>query len=89
MAKKIPEETGKTIERAILVGVDIFNQQSWLSFEDFLEELYLLAETAGVEVVGEATQSLSKPYTDTYIGSGKVEEIRILATEFERKHCNF
>ena len=46
-----------------------------------LEELYLLAETAGVEVVGEATQSLSKPYTDTYIGSGKVEEIRILATE--------
>ena len=81
MAKKIPEETGKTIERAILVGVDIYNQQSWLSFEDSLEELYLLAETAGVEVVGEATQSLSKPYTDTYIGSGKVEEIRILATE--------
>lgn len=81
MAKKRPENTGKIIEKAILIAVDIFNQQSWLSLEDSLEELYLLAETAGVEIVGEATQSLSKPYSDTFIGSGKVDEIRILVEE--------
>jgi len=46
MAKKRPENTGKIIEKAILIAVDIFNQQSWLSLEDSLEELYLLAETA-------------------------------------------
>jgi GTP-binding protein HflX len=81
MSKKTPEETGKIKERAILVGVDIYDQQTWLSFDDSLDELYLLAETAGVEVVGETTQSLSKPYSDTYIGSGKVEEIKILVSE--------
>ena len=81
MAKKRPENTGKVIEKAILIAVDIFNQQSWLSLEDSLEELYLLAETAGVEIAGEATQSLSKPYSDTFIGSGKVDEIRILVEE--------
>ena len=42
---------------------------------------YLLAETAGVEIVGETTQSLSKPHPDTYIGSGKVDEISILVNE--------
>ena len=82
MSKKNSEPTNLQKERAFLVGVDIYHQTSFLSFEESLEELSLLAETAGLEVVGQTTQSLSKPYPDTYIGSGKVEEIRTLVNEF-------
>ena len=68
-------------EKAILVGVDIYNEKSWLSFEDSLDELALLASTAGLVIVGELTQSLSRPYGDTYIGSGKVDELKALVQE--------
>jgi GTP-binding protein HflX len=44
-------------------------------------ELALLADTAGLEVVGETTQRLNSPNPKTYIGSGKVEEIKFLAEE--------
>lgn len=81
MAKKITEATRMAKEKAFLVGVDIFNQQNWLSLEDSLDELSLLAETAGLIVVGEATQSLSHPNPDTFIGSGKLEEIIALVGE--------
>jgi len=81
MAKKNPESTRSRKERAILVGIDIFGQQSFMTFEESLEELSLLADTAGLEVIGESSQSLSKPHPDTFIGSGKVEELRIMASE--------
>jgi len=83
MSKKTPEPTKLKMEKAILVGVDIYNQPSFLSFEESLEELSLLAETAGLNVVGQTSQSLSKPYPDTYIGTGKVEELRTLVNEFD------
>ena len=43
MSKKIPEETGKAIDRAILVGVDIYNQQSWLSFEELFGRIIFIS----------------------------------------------
>lgn len=46
---------------------------------DSLRELALLADTAGIDVVGEATQRLETPNPKTYIGSGKVQELRRLA----------
>jgi GTP-binding protein HflX len=64
-----------------LVGVDIYNQENWLSLDDSLAELSLLASTAGLIVVGEATQSLSHPNPDTYIGSGKIQEVISLVNE--------
>ncbi len=81
MAKKIPQPTTPPRERAFLVGVDIHHQQKYLSLEDSLAELALLADTAGVEVVGELTQKLSHPHVETYIGPGKVEELKALAEE--------
>ena len=81
MAKKIPEPTRMAREKAFLVGVDIHNTVNWLTLEDSLEELSLLASTAGLEVVGEATQSLSHPNPDTFIGSGKVQEVISLVNE--------
>ncbi|MDX9849555.1 MAG: GTPase HflX [Anaerolineaceae bacterium] len=81
MAKKNTESTRMNTEKAFLVGVDIHNQNDWLSLEDSLEELSLLASTAGLKVVGEATQSLSHPNPETFIGSGKVQEVITLVNE--------
>ncbi len=81
MAKKNTEPTRMNTEKAFLVGVDIYNQNDWLSLEDSLEELSLLASTAGLKVVGEATQSLSHPNPETFIGSGKVQEVITLVNE--------
>jgi len=63
------------------VGVDIFQQKHLLPLQDSLTELGLLADTAGLEVVGELTQRLDHPHVETYIGPGKVEELKILVEE--------
>jgi GTPase len=81
MAKKIPEPTTKRRERAYLVGVELRSQYGLLSVDESLAELSLLAETAGLEVVGHSTQRLDQPNVQTFIGPGKVEEVKILAGE--------
>ena len=45
----------------------------------------LLAETAGLAVVGEVTQNLSSPNSRTFVGSGKLDEIKVLADELDAK----
>lgn len=81
MAKKTPEATRAPRERAFLVGVAIRSEPSVLSLNDSLDELVLLSETAGLEIVGEATQRLDTPSPETYIGAGKVDEVKALVEE--------
>ena len=81
MAKKAPEPTLRPRERAFLVGVEIFRRDELLTLEDSLTELSLLAETGGVDVVGQATQKLNHPNPQTFIGPGKVEEVKALVEE--------
>ena len=81
MAKKIPEPTLHPKERAFLVGVDLYQQPGLLTMDDSLTELALLSDTAGLEVVGELTQRLKQPHVQTYIGPGKVEELKALAED--------
>jgi GTP-binding protein HflX len=81
MAKKNPQPTNPPRERAFLVGVDLFKEKSFLSMEDSLEELALLSDTSGLDVVGELTQKLDRPHVKTYIGPGKVEELKMLVEE--------
>jgi GTP-binding protein HflX len=81
MAKKTPEPTVQPKERAFLVGVDLYQQPGLLTLEDSLAELALLSETAGLDVVGELTQKLNHPHVETYIGPGKVDELKALAEE--------
>jgi GTP-binding protein HflX len=83
MAKKIPEPTERPRERAFLVGIEIHDQDNLLSLEDSLAELALLADTAGLDVVGQATQRLDHPNPQTFIGPGKVEEVQALAEEVQ------
>lgn len=52
-----------------------------LSVADSLDELARLANTAGLEVVGRATQRFDQPNPATYIGAGKVEEVKMLVEE--------
>lgn len=49
--------------------------------EASLEELELLADTAGMDIVGTLTQNLESPNPRTLIGSGKVEELKLLAED--------
>ncbi len=81
MAKKIPEPTVQPKERAFLVGVDLYQQPGLLTLDDSLAELALLSDTAGLDVVGELTQKLNHPHVETYIGPGKVDELKALAEE--------
>lgn len=83
MAKKIPEPTTRPRERAFLVGVEIYSQDELLSLDDSLNELALLADTAGLNVVGQATQKLDHPNSQTFIGPGKVDEVKALVEEFQ------
>lgn len=69
-------ETEQAPERAYLVGADIKGAPKILMIEDSLEELALLADTAGLEVVGQNIQRINAINPSTYIGSGKLEEIK-------------
>lgn len=49
--------------------------------DEHLEELARLADTAGAQVVGTLTQQLDRPHPGTYLGSGKVEELKLRIQE--------
>ncbi len=69
------------IDRALMVGVELLDEKRFLSLENSLSELKRLADTAGFEVVGQITQKLNRPDPKTFIGSGKVREVKNLAEE--------
>jgi GTP-binding protein HflX len=75
------KNTTRPKEKAYLVGVEIFGDNESLSVRDSLTELALLADTAGLDVVGEASQKLDQPNPKTFIGSGKVTQIKSLSEE--------
>ncbi len=65
-------------ETVILVGTDIDKEQD---INETLAELERLVETAGGEVVGSILQRRERPDTATYIGKGKLEELKALQLE--------
>jgi GTP-binding protein HflX len=62
-------------EKAVLVGV-IHREQTDRQVEEYLDELAFLAETAGAQSIKRYMQRLQHPDSKTYIGKGKLEEIR-------------
>jgi GTP-binding protein HflX len=80
----MPKRTTSTeppSERAFLVGIELRGTDHILSVEDSLAELSLLADTAGMTVVGETYQKINKPDPNTFIGSGKVGELKDFVEE--------
>jgi GTP-binding protein HflX len=69
-------------ERAVLVGV-IHKEQREEAVVEYLDELAFLAETAGAVTVKKFMQRLPHPDSRTYIGKGKLEEIRKYIQEKE------
>lgn len=66
-------------ERAVLAAVHL--PESRFDERDPLGELRALAETAGTQVVGELIQTRNRPEASTYIGSGKLLELKAMAAE--------
>jgi GTPase len=63
------------------MGALVRGQAARFSIDESLDELERLAETAGVEVVGRAYQRLASIEPGTYVGSGKVDELKALRDE--------
>src|SRR5690349_24183355 len=62
-------------ERAVLVGL-VHKDQTEPQVQEYLDELAFLAETAGAQTVKRFTQKLQHPDSRTFVGKGKLEEIR-------------
>lgn len=76
--------TEKVTEKAILVGVALQSEGiTYGQMQEYLDELSFLAETAGAETVKIFTQNLDKPVHATFIGKGKLEEIKAYTDEHE------
>ena len=73
-------ELKQDIERVILVAVSLQGQDD---VESSLDELSELASTAGAETVGRLVQSREQVHPGTYIGKGKIEELKDLIWELE------
>ncbi|MGH2538353.1 MAG: GTPase HflX [Candidatus Promineifilaceae bacterium] len=74
-------ETQPPQERAFLVGVELRSNPELLPVDDSLVELARLADTAGLIVAGRAKQTLDHPDSATFIGSGKLTEVKALVSE--------
>ena len=71
-------ELNETEERVILVGVQ---QADGDDTEESVKELGELAQTAGAQVVGSVIQNREKIHPGTYIGKGKLDEVRMMLWE--------
>jgi GTP-binding protein HflX len=72
----IEKKTGtRTEDRAVLVGL-IQKEQTEAQANEYLDELAFLADTAGATSVKRFTQKLPHPDSRTFVGKGKLEEIR-------------
>lgn len=71
-------ELNETEERVILVGVQ---QADGDDTEESVKELGELAQTAGAQVVGSVFQNREKIHPGTYIGKGKLDEVRMMLWE--------
>ncbi len=67
-------------EKAILIGL-ITPQQNKRQSDEYLDELSFLAQTAGAKPVRKITQRLNIPNNKTFIGKGKIDEVKNLIEE--------
>ncbi|MES2627635.1 MAG: GTPase HflX [Bacteroidota bacterium] len=74
--KKKYHTTAQVRERAILVGL-ITQKQTADKLQEYMDELQFLAETAGAETIQRFTQKVEHPHSGTFVGSGKLEELKM------------
>ncbi|MDG1284089.1 MAG: GTPase HflX [Flavobacteriales bacterium] len=72
------------MEKTILIGLitpDVSQEQAY----EYLDELAFLADTAGAKPIRNFTQKLPHPDNKTFLGKGKIEEVRLFSEENEIK----
>ncbi len=73
------KEVKEKVSKAVLVAL-INQKQSVEKTDEYLDELAFLAETSGIETAKKFTQRLERPDTRTFVGKGKLEEIKAYIT---------
>tara|TARA_B100000427_G_scaffold133803_1_gene111316 strand:- start:3951 stop:5198 length:1248 start_codon:yes stop_codon:yes gene_type:complete len=66
---------------AIVIGIDSSSSQSILSIQDSFNELKDLARTAKLSVIESFSQKQKQPVSGTYLGKGKIEQIKLFIEE--------
>ena len=74
--------TSKPAEKAVLIGLISSNQNDSLTLE-YLDELDFLTQTSGAKVVNRFVQRLDLPHPSTFVGKGKINEIKQFVYENE------
>jgi GTPase len=74
--------TAKDKEKVVLVGL-ITGKQTEETVRDYLDELDFLVDTAGGQTLKKFTQKLDRPHKTTFIGKGKLEEVKEYIKENE------
>ncbi|GAA4434507.1 GTPase HflX [Pontibacter saemangeumensis] len=82
MGKQHFYETAKPQETAVLVSVPNYRQTD-AQTNEYLDELAFLTETAGAATLKRFVQKLDKPDIRTFVGTGKLEEIRAYVKEHD------
>ncbi len=77
LGKKKKKGLKKEVEKAVLVGL-VTQQQTSEQVQEYLDELEFLAETAGAKSVTRVVQKLTHPDKRTFVGKGKLEEIKAI-----------
>ena len=81
MAEMITNETVK--ETYILIGAETASMPGNIAMEDSLQELEELVRTAGGQCVGQVIQHMERIHPGTYLGSGKLEEIKCMLAAYD------
>jgi len=74
------EKTDLTHEKAVLIGI-VTKEQGHDKLEEYLDELEFLTYTAGGEVIKRFSQNMDKPNPKTFIGTGKMNELKQFVDE--------
>lgn len=74
------EKKDIALERAVLIGV-VTKEQDEAKSKEYLDELEFLTYTAGGEVVKRFTQKMDMPNPKTFIGTGKIEDVRVFISK--------
>jgi GTPase len=82
MLEKKLISTSEEQETAVLIGLTTPGQSD-AQTQEYLDELAFLAETSGAKTLRYFTQKLPKPDTRTFVGSGKIEEIKNYVEEHD------
>ena len=76
------EKNNLEYEKVVLIGI-VTREQPEEKLEEYLDELEFLTYTAGGEVVRRFSQKMEMPNPKTFIGTGKMDEVRIFVNENE------